>query len=124
MKYDDANIFARIIKGEIPCKKVYEDELVIAFHDISPSAPVHILILPKGNYCSFDDFVLNADEKLVKHFYLKIREIAHSLGLERTGYRLIMNHGADACQTVNHYHVHLLGKKPLGALVVGDSYHG
>ena len=123
MAYDPNNLFARIIKGELPCDKVYEDDYVFAFHDIHPAAPVHVLILPKGEYCSFDDFVLKADNEKVGNFYLKVREIAHSLELAETGYRLIMNHGPHASQTVHHYHVHLLGKRHLGALVAGDTYH-
>lgn len=123
MIYDSNNLFARIIKGELPCDKVYEDDHVIAFHDIHPAAPIHVLILPKGEYCSFDDFVFKADSDTVRNFYLKVREIAHSLGLAETGYRLIMNHGPHASQTVHHYHVHLLGKRPLGPLVAGDNYH-
>jgi diadenosine tetraphosphate (Ap4A) HIT family hydrolase len=123
MPYDPNNIFAHIIKGELPCNKVYEDDHVIAFHDLHPAAPLHVLILPKGEYCSFDDFVLKATSSTVHNFYLKIREIAHSLGLAQSGYRLIMNHGPHASQTVEHYHVHLLGKRHLGALVAGDIHH-
>ncbi len=123
MKYNPENIFARIIRGELPCNKVYEDDDIIAFHDLYPAAPLHVLILPKLQYCSFDDFAFNADGDTIKNFYLKIREIAHSLGLGESGYRLIMNHGADASQTVEHYHVHLLGKRHLGPLVTGDAYH-
>lgn len=123
MSYDPNNLFARIIKGELPCNKVYEDDQVLAFHDIHPAAPVHVLVLPKGEYCSFDDFVLKADSDTVRNFYVRVREIAHSLGLDQSGYRLIMNHGPHASQTVHHYHVHLLGKRHLGALVAGDTYH-
>jgi diadenosine tetraphosphate (Ap4A) HIT family hydrolase len=121
--YDPSNIFARIIRGEVPCNKVYEDNNVIAFHDLHPAAPIHVLVLPKGPYRSFDDFVVDADNQTVKNFFVKVREIAHKLGLAEDGYRLIMNHGDNAMQTIHHYHVHILGKKPLGPLVSGDTHH-
>lgn len=124
MSYDPNNIFARIIRGELPCTKVYEDESVLAFNDIHPSAPVHVLVLPKGEYKSFDDFAESASADEMKHFYSKVREIAHKLGVEKTGYRLVMNHGADASQAVPHYHVHILGKRSLGGIVSGDVTHG
>ncbi len=123
MAYDPTNIFARIIKGELPCDKVYEDDAVLAFNDLHPAAPLHVLILPKGPYRSFDDFVFDADSETVKNFFVKVREIAHKLGLAEDGYRLIMNHGAHASQTIHHYHVHLLGRRHLGPLVTGDTHH-
>lgn len=123
MIYDPNNLFARIIKGLVPCDKVYEDDSVFAFHDINPAAPLHVLVLPKGEYCSFDDFVFKADAQTIKSFYLKVRELAHYLGLAESGYRIVMNHGPDASQTVYHYHVHILGSGYLGAMVPGDTQH-
>lgn len=123
MKYDPNNIFAKIIRGELPSSKVYEDEHVIAFEDKFKQAPLHILVLPKGEYISFDDFVEKADAITVDHFFKKVREIAHKFGVEGTGYRLIMNHGADGMQMVPHFHLHILAKKRLGPLVMGDMVH-
>ena len=121
--YDKSNIFARIIRGEIPSTPVYADEKVIAINDLHPAAPTHVLVMPKGEFSSFDDFVFKASKEEVQHFFLKVREVAHFLGLEESGYRLIANHGHDASQTIAHFHVHILGKRKLGALVSGDSYH-
>lgn len=123
MKYDKNNVFAKIIRAELKCDKIYEDETVIAFHDLHPAAPVHVLVLPKGEYKSFHDFVAQDDAGLVAHFFKTVREIARDLGLAESGYRIIMNHGADAAQTVDHFHVHILGKRPLGPLVTGDVHH-
>lgn len=120
MTYDSNNIFARIMRGEIPSKKLYEDEHVFAMSDIAPAAPVHALVLPKGEYVSFDDFASKASPETVAHFFATIPKIARQLGVEETGYRLIMNHGKNASQSVPHYHVHILGGKPLGALLPGD----
>ena len=118
--YDKENIFAKIIRKEIPCKLVYEDDQIIAFHDVSPAAPVHVLVVPKGEYISFDDFVVVADEEVVGSFFAKIRNIACDLGVDKTGYRIIMNHGADASQTVPHFHVHIIGGTKLGGLIASD----
>ncbi len=121
--YDKNNIFAKIIRGEIPCKEVYRDEQVLAFHDISAAAPVHVLVLPIGEYISFDDFTSKASAETIGNFFAKIRQIAHDLGVNTTGYRLIMNHGADASQSVPHFHVHILGGAKLGGLLPGDNLH-
>lgn len=118
--YDTDNIFAKIIRGEIPCDEVYSDEHVLAFNDISKAAPVHILVVPRGEYVSFDDFASNANPEIVAHFFGKIKDIALQAGLTETGYRLITNHGADASQTVPHFHVHILGGRKLGGLLQGD----
>lgn len=118
--YDKENIFAKIIRKEIPCKLVYEDDEVIAFHDAHPAAPVHVLVLPKGEYISFDDFSVVADSEIVGNFFSKIRNIACDLGVDKTGYRIITNHGADASQTVLHFHVHILGGRKLGGLLRED----
>lgn len=118
--YDDQNIFAKIIRGEIPAEKVYEDEHVLAFHDIAPAAPVHILVIPKEAYVSFDDFTDNASSELIQHLFKTTRHIAHEAGVSESGYRLITNHGPDSSQAVPHFHVHILGGKALGGLVPGD----
>ncbi len=112
-KYDSNNIFAKIIRGEIPSKKVYEDAKVLAFHDISHAAPIHVLVVPKGEYISFADFTSKAGAEEIVDFFRKVREIAESLGLSESGYRLITNNGSDASQTVPHFHVHILGGKKL-----------
>lgn len=117
MTYDSNNIFAKIIRGEIPCKKVYEDESVLAFHDVAPAAPTHILVIPKGEYISFDDFIHKASKQEIAEFFLAVRTIARDFGVKETGYRLITNHGVDAHQTVPHFHVHLLGGKKMGHLL-------
>lgn len=118
MVYDQNNIFAKIIRGEIPCDKVYEDEAVLAFKDIHPKAPIHVLVIPKGNYTSFDDFAAHAGAEEMKKFYRAVGQIARDLGLQESGYRLISNHNLHAGQEVFHYHVHILGGRPLGPMVV------
>lgn len=120
MEYDKNNIFARIIRGEIPCKKIYEDESVLAIEDVAPAAPAHALIMPKGDYVSFDDFTRNTTPETVAYFFTTIATIARILKLEESGYRLITNHGSDASQSVPHFHVHLLGGRALGGLLPGD----
>lgn len=120
MTYDPANIFAKIIRGEIPNNTVYEDESVLAFHDILPAAPVHVLVIPKGDYVSFDDFCRIGGMQVVSEFFLKVQAIAKELGLSESGYRLITNHGVDTSQSVPHFHVHILGGKPLGGLLPDD----
>ncbi|MDX2074185.1 MAG: histidine triad nucleotide-binding protein [Alphaproteobacteria bacterium] len=117
MTYDPNNIFAKIIRGEIPCNKVYEDEFAFAFHDIKPEAPVHVLVLPKGEFVSFDDFARNASPALSQGFFAAIQKIAVKLGVLESGYRLITNHGADASQSVFHFHVHILAGKQMGGLL-------
>lgn len=123
MLYDKNNIFAKIIRGEIPAQKVFEDEKILAFHDISKAAPVHVLVIPKGDYINFSDFSAKADAVEISDFFKKVANIATQLDLDKTGYRLISNIGADASQSVAHFHVHILGKKKLGGLVVGDRNH-
>lgn len=121
--YDKNNIFARIIRGEIPSSKVYEDENVLAFHDIGKAAPVHVLVIPKGEFINLPDFVAKAGAAKVEHFFKKVAEVAQMLGVEQSGYRIISNIGSDASQSVPHFHVHILGKKKLGGLVAGDKSH-
>lgn len=120
MAYDSNNIFAKIIRGEIPNKTVYEDDTVLAFHDVSPAAPVHVLVVPKADYVSFDDFCANASAAKIGEFFALVQKIAQSLGLSPDGYRLITNHGRNASQSVAHFHVHILGGKQLGGLLSDD----
>ncbi len=117
MAYDKSNIFAKILRGEIPCKKIYEDDFALAFEDIAPAAPAHVLVIPKGEYVSFHDFTDHAPAEVMRGFFAAVREVAVQLGLEQSGYRIISNHGADASQTVHHFHVHILGGRGLGGLV-------
>jgi histidine triad (HIT) family protein len=117
MAYDSTNIFARILRKEIPATIVYEDLHALAFHDIAPQAPVHVLVIPKGEYTSFDDFAAKAPGEEIAGFFHSVQRVAAQMGLPEDGYRLISNHGADAGQLVPHFHVHLLGGEPLGALV-------
>jgi diadenosine tetraphosphate (Ap4A) HIT family hydrolase len=105
------------LRGEIPCDKVYEDEFVLAFKDINPKCPVHVLVVPKGDYVSHDDFSAKASESEIAGFTRAIGEIARQTGVAATGYRLIANTGADGGQEVPHYHVHILGGAPLGPMV-------
>lgn len=115
--YDDANIFARILRGEIPCKKVHEDEHALAFHDINPQAPVHVLVIPKGPWVSAADFLTQAPAETVAGFWRAVALIAKQLGLEESGYRLLTNMGPDAGQEVGHFHVHIFGGRRLGRMV-------
>lgn len=110
-------IFSKIIRKEVPAECVYEDDSVLAFKDIAPKAPHHILVIPKKVYVSFDDFVQKASPEEQTHFFQTVQKIAESLGLHTTGYRLVTNHGEESGQEVFHFHVHILGGKPLGSLV-------
>jgi histidine triad (HIT) family protein len=118
--YDDQNIFARILRGEIPCRKVYEDKYVLAFHDIAPQAPIHTLVIPKGAYCSFADFSASASAEEIAGFFRAVGKIAKDLGVEEAGYRLLANMGLNAGQEVPHFHVHLFGGRPLGRMLATD----
>jgi len=115
--YDPDNIFARILRGEIPCRKVHEDEHVLAFHDINPQAPVHILVIPKGAYVSLDDFAARATDAEIVAFVRAVGEIARAHGVVASGYRILANHGRDAHQEVPHFHVHIFGGRPLGRMI-------
>ena len=117
MAYDPDNIFAKILRGEIPNDTVYEDDEVLAFRDINPQAPVHVLVIPKGAYVSIDDFASGAAPEAVGRFFAAVRTIARDLGLARPGYRVIANVGGDGGQEVAHFHVHILGGRPLGRVV-------
>jgi len=113
MIYTEDNIFQKILKGEIPCKKVYEDPYVLAFHDIRPKASIHIVIIPKGQYVSFNDFTTQASDQEIVAFMRAVQKTAQDLSMVQEGYRLITNHGAHAHQEVPHFHMHLLGGEPL-----------
>ncbi len=115
--YDPDNIFARILRGEIPAKRVYEDEYALAFHDISPQAPVHILVIPKGAYVSWDDFSARGSDAEIAGFVRAVGQIARDNGLVEPGYRLLANIGGHGGQEVPHLHVHLFGGQPLGPML-------
>ena len=115
--YDDNNIFAKIIRGEIPCNKVFENEHVLAFHDINPQTPTHVLVIPKGPYASSDDFAAEASDAEIAAFVRAVGAIARDLGLVEPGYRILANHGADAHQEVPHFHVHIFGGCDLGRMI-------
>jgi histidine triad (HIT) family protein len=115
--YDPNNVFARILRGEIPCRKVYEDEHALAFHDINPKAPVHVLVIPKGAYVSFADFSAKASEAEIAGFFRAVGAVARALGLESEGYRLLANMGPASGQEVPHFHVHIFGGRPLGRML-------
>ncbi|MBL0769226.1 histidine triad nucleotide-binding protein [Sphingopyxis sp. XHP0097] len=115
--YDDSNIFARILRGEIPSKTVYDDEHALAFHDINPQAPTHILVIPKGAYVSWDDFSARASEAEIAGFVRAVGKVARDLGLVAPGYRLLANVGRDSHQEVPHLHVHLFAGRPLGPML-------
>ena len=116
--YDDQNVFARILRGEIPARKVYEDDWALAFHDINPQAPTHILVIPKGAYVSWDDFSAHASEAEIAGFVRAVGKVARDLGLVAPGYRLLANTGTDSHQEVPHLHVHLFAGRPLGPMLV------
>jgi histidine triad (HIT) family protein len=117
MAYDRHNIFAKILRGEIPCKRVYEDEHALAFHDINPLAPVHVLVIPKGEYVSMDDFTSTAPAETVAGYFRAVGEVARELGLAASGYRFLANTGAHGHQEVPHFHVHIFGGAPLGRML-------
>ena len=117
MVYDQKNIFAMILRGDIPCDKIYEDEFSLAFNDINPQAPVHALVIPKGEYMSMADFSANASTELVEGFFRAVGQTARQLGLEEGGYRLISNTGDNAHQEVRHLHCHMLSGKKLGPML-------
>jgi histidine triad (HIT) family protein len=117
LPYDDANIFAKILRGEIPCRKVYEDEHALAFDDINPQAPVHVLVIPKGAYVSWDDFSARGSSEEIAGFVRAVGHVAREHGLVAPGYRLLANVGAHGHQEVPHLHVHLFGGRPLGPML-------
>jgi histidine triad (HIT) family protein len=117
LPYDDKNVFAKILRGELPKRTVYEDEWALALHDINPQAPVHVLVVPKGPYVSWDDFSANASDAELAGFTRAIGHAARELSLVETGYRLIVNMGIDGHQEFPHLHVHLFGGKALGPML-------
>ena len=117
MTYDRNNIFARVLRGEIPCNKVYEDAHVLAFHDISPQSPTHVLAIPKGEYVSFDDFSQNASAEEIAALVRAVGQIAREQGVAESGYRILTNTGPAAHQEVPHFHVHLFGGRDLGGML-------
>ena len=117
LPYDDQNVFAKILRGEIPCNKVYEDEWALAFHDIAPQAPVHVLVIPKGAYVGWDDFSAKASADEIAGFTRAVGHVARELGLPARGYRLLINHGLRGGQEIPHLHVHIFGGRPLGPMI-------
>jgi histidine triad (HIT) family protein len=116
--YDDTNIFARILRGEIPCKKVYEDDFALAFHDINPQAPVHVLVIPKTPHVSLADFTATATPEQIAGFFRAVGQVAKQLDLEAPGYRVLANMGAHGHQEVPHFHMHIFGGHPLGPMLL------
>ncbi|TCJ38362.1 histidine triad nucleotide-binding protein [Parafrankia sp. BMG5.11] len=115
--YDDQNIFARLLRGEIPSTRVYEDEWAVAFHDIAPQSPVHILVIPRGAYVSWDDFSARASDGEIAGFARAIGQVARGAGLVENGYRVLYNIGRDGGQEVAHLHAHIFGGRPLGRMI-------
>ena len=115
--YDNQNIFARILRGEIPSRRVYEDEWAVAFHDIAPQAPVHILVIPRGPYVALTDFVATAPDAEIAGFFRAVGRVAQQMGLEQPGYRVLSNMGVHSGQEVPHLHVHLFGGASLGPML-------
>jgi diadenosine tetraphosphate (Ap4A) HIT family hydrolase len=117
LPYDDANIFARILREEIPSNKVYEDDFALAFHDINPLAPTHILVIPRGPYVSWDDFSERASDREIAGFVRAIGKVARDAGLVADGYRVLANVGVNSGQEVPHLHAHIFGGRPLGPML-------
>ena len=117
LPYDDQNVFARILRGELPNKTVYEDEWALAFHDIAPQAPVHILVIPKGAYVSWDDFSERGSADEIAGFVRAVGHVAREQGLVAPGHRLLVNNGLQGGQEIPHLHVHIFGGKPLGPMI-------
>lgn len=117
LPYDDQNVFAKILRGEIPCRKVYEDDWALAFHDINPQAPLHVLVIPKGAYVSWDDFSAKAPAEEIAGFVRAVGAVAREAGLVEPGYRLLANIGQHGHQEVPHLHVHIFAGRPLGPML-------
>ena len=118
LPYDENNIFAKILRGEIPSKPVYDDEWAYAFEDINPQAPVHTLVIPKGPYVSWDDFSAKASADEIAGFIRAVGHVAREKGLVEPGYRLLANIGQHGGQEVPHLHVHILGGQFIGPMVM------
>jgi histidine triad (HIT) family protein len=117
MPYDPQNIFAKILRGDIPCQKVYEDDHVLAFHDIHPQAKVHILVIPKGAYVDMTDFSQNASQAEIAALFRAVGNIAAQQNLTSSGYRILSNIGLNGGQEVPHLHIHLFGGQALGPML-------
>ena len=117
MSYSDDNIFAKILRKEIPCEKVYEDDHCLAYKDINPQAKIHVLVVPKGKYISFDDFSQNASGEEISSFFKAVGKIAKDLDLSTEGYRILSNIGKLGGQEVPHFHIHIFGKQDLGPML-------
>jgi diadenosine tetraphosphate (Ap4A) HIT family hydrolase len=117
MAYDESNVFAKILRGEIPCNKVHETDHALAFHDINPMAPVHVLVIPKGAYVSMDDFSGKASADEIEDFFRTVGEVARMLGVAENGYRIIANTADHGHQEVPHFHMHIFGGAPLGRMI-------
>jgi histidine triad (HIT) family protein len=117
VQYDENNVFARILRGEIPSKRIYEDEHALAFHDINPLAPTHLLVIPKGAYVSWDDFSAKASDAEIAGFVRAVGKVAREAGLVESGYRLLANSGVNSGQEVPHLHVHIFAGRPLGPML-------
>ena len=115
--YDEGNVFARILRGEIPSKRVYEDDHALAFHDINPAAPLHILVIPKGAFVSWDDFAERGSAEEIAGFVRAVGKVARDQGLVEPGYRLLANVGMNSGQEVPHLHVHIFAGRPLGPML-------
>ena len=116
MAYDQTNVFAKILRGEIPCDRLYEDEFVLAFKDINPKAPTHILVIPKSPYSSFVDFSIRASAEELGTFLQTVAKLVDQLQLHESGFRLVVNSGPDSGEEVPHFHMHLMGGKRLGSM--------
>lgn len=117
LPYDDQNVFAKILRGEIPATRLYEDDYALAFPDINPQAPTHILVIPKGAYVSWDDFSARASDAEITGFVRAVGHVAREAGLVAPGYRLLANAGTDSHQEVPHLHVHIFAGRALGPLL-------
>jgi diadenosine tetraphosphate (Ap4A) HIT family hydrolase len=117
LPYDSNNIFARILKDEIPCARIYENDYVLAFEDINPQAPLHVLVIPKNPYQSFDDFTRRASLEEISNYYKAVGEVARILGVSESGFRIIANNGLHGGQEVPHFHTHILGGSNLGPMI-------
>ena len=117
MVYDKQNIFAKILRGEIPCDKVFEDKYALAFRDINPQAPVHVLLIPKGPYININDFSAKASDVEIAGYIRAVGHVGRKLGIVAPGFRTLSNHGPDAHQEVPHYHTHILAGRELGQII-------
>mgnify|MGYP000458630497 CR=1 FL=1 len=121
MEYEKNNIFAKILRKEIPATIVYEDQFALAFHDAFPKAPIHILAIPKGEFISFFDFSKKASPELIVGFTKAIHQVIKAFDLQEDGFRILSNHGIHGGQEIPHYHVHIFGGRPLGRMISQDS---